>query len=307
MGGKGKKKKGTMYREMQKLCMVAKEKKDKNKKGRARLKRLKCNAKQSELRELALELCNGCDLFSVSKDVYVLWEMELIAKFYTADRPTTRRIPVNCSKAILSKQKHILVLDVCSSEVAALNSEGVEALPRGDADLKVQLWHAGEQRLGGVTLGPKDGYYKHPAFDVGGLTNLKQTFGTPFGSDEAVDGIVKTFETPDAEEIFEVWRQDHWDAKHQAELKHDLEQFLASVETLGLQFRLHLVRLTPEHRVVITAADAKRATGVYYVRKFGGDAFAQESTTRGLYAGITEHFVTPNLNAKNLDLEYVPY
>ena len=45
----------------------------------------------------------------------------------------------------------------------------------------VQLWHLGKQKEDGVRFGlaAEDGLFKHPACDVGGLTNLKQKAGPP--------------------------------------------------------------------------------------------------------------------------------
>ena len=64
-----------------------------------------------------------------------------------------------------------------------------------------------------------------------------------------------------------------------------------------------------EHRVVVTSADVKAATGgKYYTRVFGGgDVFASEADGAGLSCGVTAKFITPNLNEGNLSMEYVQY
>eukprot|EP00964_Phaeocystis_antarctica_P039813 scaffold22771_cov59-Phaeocystis_antarctica.AAC.2 len=102
--------------------------------------------------------------------------------------------------------------------------------------------------------------------------------------------------------------------------------------------RFHL--LPSMHYVVVTPASVKKATGIYYERIFGGgDAYAKawdgarlpSSPLRyflhsaspapslafftlrsdlagvGFFCGITEKFVTSNLNKNNLELECVTY
>ena len=91
-------------------------------------------------------------------------------------------------------------------------------------------------------------------------------------------------------------------------LKVDIARWLESVATAmpsGCVLRFHA--LPAEHRVMVTPADVKARTGRYYVRVFGGDAFAKTSDGDGLFCGVTDKFVTPNINMSNIESEYVPY
>ena len=66
--------------------------------------------------------------------------------------------------------------------------------------------------------------------------------------------------------------------------------------------------LPPEHRVVVTSSDVKAATGgKYYLRTYdnSGGAYAKASDGAGLYCGVTEDFITPNLREANIESEYV--
>ena len=51
-----------------------------------------------------------------------------------------------------------------------------------------QLWHLGKQARDGVSFGMSDGVFKHPACDLGGLTNYKQPLGAP--ADFAASGLL---------------------------------------------------------------------------------------------------------------------
>ena len=89
----------------------------------------------------------------------------------------------------------------------------------------------------------------------------------------------------------------------------DLSKFLGTVGAAmgdhAVTLRFHA--LPPEHRTVVTSADVAAATGKYYVRIFGGDHHAKVSDGAGLFCGVTDKFVTPNLNEANLLSEYVTY
>ena len=106
----------------------------------------------------------------VDKAAYQAWERSVCEKFYTADRPPTALLPTDGAPSVLSKEKFILVADAGFAAQVASGAAG--GLP---AHQHVQLWHLGKQKEDGVRFGlaAEEGLFKHPACDVGGLTNLK--------------------------------------------------------------------------------------------------------------------------------------
>ena len=89
----------------------------------------------------------------VSKATYTAWEAEVIAAFYTAEKPRTALIPVDGTPAVLSKEKFVL---------AVVPAGAAEAVAAGEAaglaaSQHVQLWHIGKQKADGVRLGLDDG------------------------------------------------------------------------------------------------------------------------------------------------------
>ena len=88
----------------------------------------------------------------------------------------------------------------------------------------------------------------------------------------------------------------------------DLVMWLRSVARAMGDVTLRFYLLPPEHRVVVTSSDVKAATGgKYYLRTYdnSGGAYAKASDGKGLYCGVTDGFITPNLRESNIVMEYV--
>ena len=117
----------------------------------------------------------------VDKATYTAWEAAVVKKFYTTERSQTPLIPTKGMPSVLSKEKFILVADACEAAGGGCMSDKVRA--GGTSGLRedkhVQLWHLGKQKEDGVRFGlaAEESLFKHPACDVGGLTNLKQKLG----------------------------------------------------------------------------------------------------------------------------------
>ena len=72
--------------------------------------------------------------------------------------------------------------------------------------------------------------------------------------------------------------------------------------------QLHFLALPQEHRVLITAGDVRQKTGTYFTRCFGGSVYAEEAKgDTELFCAVSREYVTPNINMKNIDLEYYTY
>tara|TARA_B110001452_G_scaffold107935_1_gene89486 strand:- start:251 stop:1330 length:1080 start_codon:yes stop_codon:yes gene_type:complete len=267
---------------------------------------------------------------AVTKATYSAWEKATIAAFYTAEQKRTPLVPADGKPAVLSKEKVILVVDALSQDGEAI-SDTVQAASKKPGMLRasgikdklpehrhVQLWHAGKQAADKVRFGLADddgGLFKHPAFDAGGLTNLKQKLGQPleFVGEAVLWGEAGLGESADiALVLLAKWRELAGKPKlhDEAALKADLDRFLQSVSEAVGACVLRFVQLPAEHRVVVTPADVRKATGAYYVRVLGGgdaDEHARASDGKGLLCGVTDTFVTPNLNERNLHTEYLTY
>ena len=193
-----------------------------------------------------------------------------------------------------------------------MGASGTDGLP---SHQHVQLWHIGKQKADGVRFGyaADDGVFKHPACDVGGLTNLKQKLGEAasfVGAATAWEGAAAGDARRDevAHALAAEWARLSRKTLPPT-LAADLSKFLGTVGAAmgdhAVTLRFHA--LPPEHRTVVTSADVAAATGKYYVRIFGGDHHAKASDGAGLFCGVTDKFVTPNLNEANLLSEYVTY
>jgi len=113
----------------------------------------------------------------VSKAEYRIWEEAVIHHFFESEPRKTPLVPTDGMPSVLSKQKLILVAigQVSGMEVTNVVEKIGSDLP---AQTKIKAWHVGKGALDSVSFGVEDGVFKHPACDVGGLTNLRQALGT---------------------------------------------------------------------------------------------------------------------------------
>ena len=243
----------------------------------------------------------------VDKAAYQAWERSVCEKFYTADRPPTALLPTDGAPSVLSKEKFILVADAGFAAQVASGAAG--GLP---AHQHVQLWHLGKQKADGVRFGlaEEDGLFKHPALDVGGLTNLRQKLGerVDFEGPSTSWGPGASDDVEDvARALASQWNELAMEAFEPPKAS-DLVMWLRSVARAMGDVTLRFYLLPPEHRVVVTSSDVKAATGgKYYLRTYdnSGGAYAKASDGKGLYCGVTDGFITPNLRESNIVMEYV--
>lgn len=240
----------------------------------------------------------------VSKEEYSAWEKEVIAAFYDGGRTVTQLVPQDGRPAVLSKEKAIVVL---------LPGDGLtpEAVARKATDLppqrSVQLYHIGKRALDGVSYGLEGDTFKHPACDVGGLTNYRQRLGEDarFAGDPVPVGRAGDVMASAALVV------GSWQALSPRPLPEslvrDVSVWLASALAAFGDVVLRFHQLPAEHRTVVTSSDVRRRTGRYYVRNFGGSSHACESDGIGLYCAVGEKFITPNITISNLEVEYRSY
>jgi len=253
----------------------------------------------------------------VVKATYVAWEAEVIKAFYTSERKVTDLIPTDEQVAVVSKVKYILVVDACDAEGGCI-SEKVGSGATGLSEQEhVQLWHIKKKKEDGVRYGlaVEDGLFKHPACDLGGLTNLRQKLGEPvvFAGTPVPWGGAEIGDTAEtvAKSLLEQWRELTGKELEPNPAPQDITKFIQTVKKAMGPVMLRFHMLPPEHRVVVTPAAVKKATGIYYERVYGGgdDKYAEvwDNPGKNFFCGITEKFVTANLNKDNLEMECVTY
>jgi len=266
----------------------------------------------------------------IDKATYVKWEADVIKKFYTSEQKQTEMLPMAEQIAVVRKVKYILVVDACDEEGSCFSEKVGSGVTEGLPEHQhVQLWHLNKRKNDGVRFGHDvaNDIFKHPACDLGGLTNLRQKLGEPVAfAGTAVPWGAGT-ETKDAAESVAEQLVAQWQEllpgkdfkKLVPSLVQDITNFVNTVNeatVLGsVMLRLHL--LPTEHRVLVTHTAVKEATGHYYVRVYGDDKMHAKASSgkytdkdgneKAFYCGVTETYVTSNLNMPNLEMECVKY
>jgi len=266
----------------------------------------------------------------IDKATYVKWEAEVIKKFYTSEERVTDLLPTAEQVTVVRKVKYILVVDACDAEGSCFSekvgSGVIEGLPEHQ---HVQLWHLNKKKNDGVRFGHDvaNGIFKHPACDIGGLTNLRQKLGepvtfagtpVPWGTGTETKGAAESV----AEQLVAQWQEllPGKDFKTLVpSLVQDVTNFVDTVDkdTVLGSVMLRLYLLPTEHRVLVTPAAVTEATGHYYVRVYGDDKVHAKASNgkytdkdgneKDFFCGVTETYVTSNLNMPNLAMECVTY
>jgi hypothetical protein len=255
---------------------------------------------------------------TVTRDAYHQWEAQVLASFPDRVVRSTALVPSDGAPSVLRKHKWILVADshLKDRDMMAASScvqEGATAnLP---AKKSIRMWHIGNGCLDSVSYGHSDSMFKHPACDVGGLTNLPQELGTAAtfvdGEEGGVDWPSPSMSAATLATMLHAWWCQLTSKKLPASLREGLTAWLDSLRNAmpdGARLRFH--ELQPEHRIVATASDVKASTGRYFVRIYDGstsDNYARESDGEGLFCALADKYITPNINLQNLHIEYERY
>ena len=173
----------------------------------------------------------------------------------------------------------------------------------------MKLWHIGNQALDGVSYGQDDKVFKYPACDLGGLTNVMQMLGdNPPFEKQTYSSTKGNILNPLPSMLFDAWMQ-LINKELPATFKVDLGKWVKSVtdEFKGEEVKFAFFRQPHQHRVIATSSDVIQKTGGYYVRVFGGDAFARESDGKGVFCCVNETSIVPNYNEFNIRYESSTY
>lgn len=230
----------------------------------------------------------------VTKEEYSRWEKEVISAFYSGKK--------------VEKRKWILFF---------FSKQEMDHLSVGDwtrlqTKKKVSLFHMGKGKEDFVSYGKEQegdsSVFKFAGTDTGGLTNVKVR------EDEGIrlfafEGEVEKGKT---DSLFSAWLSLSKKKAFFPE-RETREGFDAWVESVLLLYPLAKFGFwspPSERRVILPAKKVKEKVGTYFVRSFGSDTHAREADEEemgSLFCGISETYITPNLNRKNLENEYPHY
>ena len=242
----------------------------------------------------------------------------------------TPLMPSDGDPVHLRKEKYILVADASTSSGNPLSAEVAAgaswALP---AQTYVQLHHLGKGEADGVRFGYEAdaAIFKHPAIDVGGLTNLRQKLGERPAFEEASTKWGPNA-SADIDDVARVlcssgmrWRRRSSSrqgarAQFGAILRNSLSLPFTPPKASDLVLWLQSVASTMGDVTLLLPLAARAPRRRHLKRRQGGDrreylrtydnaggAYAKASDGAGLYCGVTGG--TPNLLEANIEGEYV--
>jgi hypothetical protein len=213
----------------------------------------------------------------------------------------------------VKKQKFLLAA-LADASVPERVASGEAGLP---TEVTRKLYHLGKGKLDGVADGlHKSGTkFRYPCLDLGGLTNYHHQLGTPAKFVSAGPGVadVQMDSTTDLAQLARTLHARWCELTGKVlgdELATSLLAWLVSVSSAMGAATLRFHPTDVEHRVLVTASDVRAKTGRYLLRVFGGTSFAIEATNdeaRKLYCAVTDKFITPNINERNILLECQTY
>lgn len=223
----------------------------------------------------------------MSKEEYAAWEARVIDAFF-------RSAPEN----VRFTGNKVRVFAYVPGHMAAVQRGERSKLP---AKTKISMHHMGKGEMDGVSSGLKDGSFLYPATDTGGLTNVKHALG------ERLE-FAKPSDPRNVSRLYAEWKRlsgkrTFFDGRA---VRRGLSKWLGTLPPK------HSVGLLPEsgtRRAIVPASRVLERTGAYYLRVYGGDAYARRVTRAeltGVYACVESDRVVPNYNERNIRNENVP-
>lgn len=238
---------------------------------------------------------------------YKEWEAVVIKTFYSKTKGETEIPQPGFPSSVLKEKIIAVVLAEEPSMVDAVAQSRKDNLP---SKSDIMLYHIGKGKADGVGYGFSEDKQEmvYPAIDAGGLTNCRQKLGDQVAFETGEVHIRASDQPPDvADQVLSSWNAVA-PKKLPDRLKHEFVQVVESIQTaFPAGAVLRFLKPPVEHRVLVASQDVKDKTGKYYVRLFGQEAHAEESDGNGLFAGVSEKYITPNINMSNIELEYTPY
>jgi len=256
----------------------------------------------------------------ISKDEWVVYEKDIIERFYHEKPIVTPIIPSTGKPSTLIMSKVVVVL-VLDPQIPIKIGKGMD-LP--DAR-KLELFNIGKKKIGNEsTYGFKPaegdkGVFHHPATDTGGPTAYRQPLGKKqeFLLKKHID-IGSNLES--RKPIYETWLKLSNKKQFEGGIWPLFNRWLVSCQRVakkeGTVARINFVRLPDMHRIVVSRDDIEREMGVYYLKVYGSKAEGgpmavpappiSESAEK-LFTAVTEKYVNTDIRRRNLVNEYASY
>ena len=233
-------------------------------------------------------------------------------------------LPTDNHPKQLHKNKIAIGIDFVTND----NNELSKLIQKGNISTStpekhtISLFHIGNNKLDDVSFGWKkldNGAieFAHPAFDLAGLTNYKQLEKTKatwlpkkFTIHKNLSKVDMTGLLSNIHAQWLAYSNKHTFYKYSSnKIQKILQSIINYLHTNPNYKEAHLcfIKFPTEYRVITTANDIFTSTGKYYKRTYGkgDDQFAEEiKPNKNLYCGITDKYITPNLNKFNILNEY---
>ena len=243
-------------------------------------------------------------------------------------------LPSDNNPIQLYKKKVIIAIDFISNDNIELSkliekgkitnnknttTESTAILPEKHS---IKLFHIGNNKNDDVSFGWKkldngDIEFLHPAFDIGGLTNYKQLENTKTAwlpkkliVDRDLSRVQMTELLSNLHKQWLAYSNKKTFYKYSNAKIQKIIQSIINYLDANQNYKyakLCFIKLPTEYRVVTTSNDIFSETGNYYLRTYGkgDDHFAEQTKpNKKLYCGVTEKYITPNLNKGNILNEY---
>jgi hypothetical protein len=231
--------------------------------------------------------------------IYKEWEKKVIQNFYTVKKSSKLTLPKKNKELYAYKNKVTLVLNFINNGIPiSTNVEQNKNLPPKEY---IQLYHIGEKQMNKTSYGVKENDFFYPAIDTGGLTNYKQKVGTkPAFLPKKYH--IQPGSTINVNNIYKTWKSYSKKTRFYGNLKKELTKALHSIQN---ECYIQFVKVPLEYRVTVTSQDIFDKLGIYYTRVYGSDTYAKETKPKnGMYCGISEKYITPDINKNNIRNEY---
>lgn len=273
---------------------------------------------------------------NITKKQYEKWESAIIAHSNSV-------LPRDGSPTLVKRRKVIVVCDFnsnCSKNsfsqmVESLTSQNISNTQLPEKH-RIKLHHIGNNCTEAVSLGYEQKkktstngkaskiVFKHPATDFGGLTNLHQLQGECISYRNKTPYVLstRTNTTKFTKTLMQQWLvHSHKHAfANNKRIQAGLYKWVVSVKELlktadlYKHANINFYSLPDEIRIIHTSNDIHKRFGKYYNRIYTGDENNHAThipPDKHTYCSIAYNnkldtpFITPNLNATNLQNEYV--
>jgi len=239
------------------------------------------------------------------EQIYKQWEKNVINSFYNVGNTSVKKtskvlsVPTNNKELYAYKNKVTLVLNFINDGIPI--SEVVENNGTLPPKKYIELYHIGEKQINKTSYGVNNSEFFYPAIDAGGLTNYKQKVGTkPDFLPKRIHIDKVTEKTID--NIYKTWKRYAGKTRFYGNLRNELSKAIHSIKN---ECFIQFVKVPLEYRVIVTSHDIFNKLGIYYTRVYGNPIYAKETKPReGMYCGIAEKYVTPDINKNNILNEY---